>query len=375
MNTYYSRLGRLLDEKTPIYQEGYYVMCEGDEAKFSIEKPEGVELITAEVFIRELVEGCKFVIQSFAEGPDNKNVYAFNLYSDEHNSYYIYMNTLDRFANTLERYRGGKYGDKYQEVSEVLSLKYNQGDFSFQFFPDDMGDSGRIIRAFESLAYSVMDLDEDDCLSEEDEPVIAFEAGILKDGFNLLTLKAVAHLIEENAFAPLQRTEDFIAFAATGNDYVDYSLTMRKTIDLDLFYRLFPDVKEKDALFQAEIDKTAGLTVSEALDYWLPAVHSDYVPESPAQYIKFEYDLFMRLECYSNSLARECLERMKKFDWNEPLERNDYELIAYYQEALHFAGELTEDQRENCIALAEQMTDSNEDLQEWANTLLAIART
>jgi hypothetical protein len=94
MNTYYSKIGRLLDERTPIYQEGYFVLCENNEAKFSLEKPEEIEVVTSDSFVNSLVEGCKNVINSFATSRDNKNVYAFNLYADEHYSFYIYLNTL-----------------------------------------------------------------------------------------------------------------------------------------------------------------------------------------------------------------------------------------------------------------------------------------
>ncbi|OAB38770.1 hypothetical protein PMSD_07110 [Paenibacillus macquariensis subsp. defensor] len=92
MNTYYSQLARILEERTPMDKEGYFVLYEGSKAKYSLTKPVDIETITAEHFVDVLVEGCKVAIESFANTLDNKDVYAFNLYADEHHCF-LYTST------------------------------------------------------------------------------------------------------------------------------------------------------------------------------------------------------------------------------------------------------------------------------------------
>lgn len=48
MNTFYSQLGRVLEERTPFHQEGYYLLYDGNRAKFSPTKPIHIEIVTAE---------------------------------------------------------------------------------------------------------------------------------------------------------------------------------------------------------------------------------------------------------------------------------------------------------------------------------------
>ncbi|WP_165452650.1 DUF4303 domain-containing protein [Paenibacillus thalictri] len=375
MNTYYSKIGRLLDERTPIDQEGYFVLCDDNEAKFSLEKPEGIKIVTSECFANALAEGCKFVVNTFASSTDNDKVYVFNLYADEHNSIFIYLNTMDQFKGILERYQN-KYPGKYQDISDKNSLKYSQGDFNFQFWHEHMGEHGRLIHDFERLAYLVMDLDEGESdLNEDDTPILAFEAGIIKDGYYLLALKATVQLINEKAFGPLNKTENFIAFASTGNDYMDYSLTMRKTIEQELFYDVFPNIKEKDAQYREELEKNAQLSVGEYLDYWNDAVHSGYRLDIPFKYIKSELEIFLQLERFGDELASECIDRLKQINYNVSLERKQFESIYFYIEALHFAGILSEEQKHNCSIVADLMSSCKNDLKEAAKELLNFARS
>lgn len=370
MNLYYSRLGRILDERTPYRQEGYYVLCEGDEAKFSSSAPEGV-VITEEDFVEALAEGCRTVIRDFAGGPENAEVYAFNLYADEHHSFYLYINTMPRFRETLERYQT-RYPGKYHVFAYINSLQYNPGDFSFQFWQEHMGEQGSVIHDFEKLAYAVTNTDEADPLGPDDEAVVAFEAGIIPCGYQLMALEAVRRLIGEDAFAPLSKTEDFIAYASTGNDYIDYSLTMRKTIDPDLFYRIFPDIKQKDQMYQAELERKASWSVEQALDeHW---TDRGYRFSNPNHYIKSEYDLLKELERFGPPLAEECLRRLAAFRYGDgELERLDYENIYYYVEALHYAGALAPEHQAACGRIAGLMAH-DEALKEAASELAALAQ-
>ncbi|KQO18336.1 DUF4303 domain-containing protein [Paenibacillus sp. Leaf72] len=367
MNIYYSKLGRQMDGRTPIDRAGYYVLYEDGEAGYSLCKPEHVETITTEKFVHALVEGCKVAIQSFADSDHNKDVYAFNLYADEHNSIYIYMNTLESFEETLRSY------PKLKSAHEVNSLKYNQGDFEFQYWQEHMGMHGLVIDFFEKLAYLTEDLEEEETPAKDSDPIVAFETGIMKAGFQVLVLKAVKRLIEEDAFQSLNKTKNFIAFAATGNDYLDYSLIMRKTIDPQLFYEIFPDLQEKDEQFKQTMQQNQQLSVGKYLDYWLDALESEFAEVSPFQFDKAEIDVFLQLESFGNALAVECIARLEKLADKEELEQEDNQLIYYYAEAIHFAGGLSPEQKLECIRIAERLDENQEEtfglIQDWATLL------
>src|SRR4051794_27322685 len=108
-------------------------------------------------------------------------------------------------------------------------------------------------------------------------------------------MNAVRRLGEDKAFDQLAKSEDFIYFASTGNDYVDYSLTMRKTIPKELFYRCFPDQEVKDQQFKVALQQQKDWTVAERLDYWVDKFKSEFSEGSTYKYCKTEYDAFMSL--------------------------------------------------------------------------------
>ena len=121
MNTYYSRLGRLLDERIPIRSEGYYILNDDDQVLYRTNPPTQGEIVTIESFTEALFEGCKQIVHTFAQGPDNKEVYALSLYSDEHRSFYVYLNTIKRFKETLSSYQSRN--QEYSERDNIISLK------------------------------------------------------------------------------------------------------------------------------------------------------------------------------------------------------------------------------------------------------------
>lgn len=370
MNTYFSYLGRLIEERTPIQQEGYYILHEDYQAGYSKQKPVNVEIVTQEIFLNALVEGCKEVIRAFSNRPDNKGVYAFCLYADEQGSIYIYMNTLECFEDTLKKYQAGN--PRYYEMNNINSLKYSKGDFQLQFWQEHMGVHGQYVEKFERLLDLIWDLDRNDSVIVDGEPIIAFEAGIMKSGFQVLALKAVLQLVSDHAFDSLNKTDNFIAYASTGDDYIDYSIVMRKTIDQELFYRIFPEDKEKDQQFEALMKQHQHQAVGEFIAFWSDTIQSDARLTLPFTYYKSEIEVFKQLERYGNALAEECIERLIEILGSDSLERQEFNRIYFYVEALYFAGKLTEVQAEKCRLIAKRMIEKTADLKDTSAELSAL---
>ncbi|MEK3885649.1 DUF4303 domain-containing protein [Paenibacillus sp. PL2-23] len=373
MNLYYSMIGRLLDGRTSIRNEGYYILDDQNEVVFCREAPNQTEIVTLERFTDALAEGCRNIIRSFSETSDNKQVYVFALCADEYNSIRVYANTKSCFEKTLQEYQ--TRNADYEKQDRIQSLKYNCGDFDFEFWQDHMGLSGRYISLFESIAYQAADVDKGDY----EQPiagtaVIAFEAGIIENGYYVCALEALQRLVNEEAFDILDKSDDFIAYAFTRDDYTDYGFVMRKTIDQDLFYRVFPDIKELDEQFNEEMNRNRNLSVGDFIDYWSDAIDSDYSLEPPFTYIKPAMEIFLQLERFGNELAKECLERLAALASLDHLDRKDYARLGFYIEALYFCGPLTSNQLKQCMEIGTKLSEAGEEvLIEYAKELDAIA--
>ncbi|MDF2922662.1 MAG: hypothetical protein K0R57_1576 [Paenibacillaceae bacterium] len=372
MHTYFSKIARRIDNKGCMGKEGYLVLCERNQKYYSLGKPQALELVSSEDFIHALVEGCKAIVRSFADSADNGDVYMFNLYTDENANIYVYMNTLPCLEESLRNHNM----EDYQNLREINSLKFNQADLGFEFWQEHMGDAGRIINAFEDLAYSTNGVGRYYSESEENpKPIIAFEADIIEAGYYALAVRAVEQLIAEDVFAALNKTKDFVAFASTDNGYLDYSLVMRKTISLELFYGLFPYLQQKDMQYQEELHSLHPVSVCEALDYWHEAVNSPYLSTvSPYKYVRCEYDIFLQLERFGNDLAKECLRRLNQLCFDQ-LEQEEINGMHYYVEALYFSGKLTDEQKEMCRMIACKIKEARQDLDYLVDELKILINT
>lgn len=368
MNTYYSMLGRLLDGKTPIHKKGYYILCEDNIVRFSPNRPQNVETVHAQQFVDALVNGCKEIIRSFSNSPDNKEVYAFSLYVNEYKSIFVYINTLQSFEKTLQE----NYAH-YQDNESKRELKYNLGNFDFQYWGQHMGNYGRLIDYLGQFADHPSYERNEELLSPDNRPIIAFEAGIIDSGYYVLILEAVLKLNAENKFCSLNTTENFVAFASTGNDYIDYSIVMRKTIHLETLYEIFPDLQDKDIQFHKWLDQNLHLSASDALDYSYDVFQNSYNLGHPFSFDRSEYAVFQQFKHLGDSLAEECLKRLQNLAEIEQLESEHFVLIHCYIEALHFSGTLTREQKHTCSLLSSIILEKSEDLMDAARELNDLA--
>ncbi|URN94242.1 MAG: hypothetical protein NAG76_20860 [Candidatus Pristimantibacillus lignocellulolyticus] len=305
MNLYYTGICQLLNGDKELEGNGYLVKTEDGRVVYSDIAPFNVQIITFEKLEDALFEGTKHIINGFVNSDDNKGVYAFNLYADEYDSFYVYLNTDSSFEKTIEQNYSHYTEDRKNDV------KYNQGDFSFQFFPSDMGVSRGIVEGCENVASSIKYEDNIDNISPNDTAIIAYERKIFNDGFYLAAFNALKRIGNSSELDKLNKSKNFIYYASTGNDYVDYSLVMRKTIDNLLFYNCFPELKNKDEEFQAHIEYINSKSIVEIIDYWEEALQGEFNEGAPYSYIKMEYQIFEGLKVFSNSIAEENIHRLE----------------------------------------------------------------
>jgi hypothetical protein len=344
-------IGRVLDERTPIYNDGYYILTDADEVGFSTDRPDHIEVVSVEKFTQILVEGSKNIIKTFANSHHNKDVYVVALHVDEYPYVRVYMNTLDCFKTTLHTYQENR--SNYYTNEEIRSLKYNRGDFDFQYWDKHMGEYGKYILFFESIFEMAQEVDRDQNIKELDgTPVVAFESGVIENGYYLCALKAMQQLMAENTFDCLHKTDDFISYTSVGANDLEYALVMRKTIDQELLYRIFPHIKENDIKFNKVMEQHKKMSVTDALSYWSKDCHDSFNLEILAHHYKPEYEAFLQLERYGNDLAKVCLERLIQLVQLDNLENEHLGKTCFYIEALHFSGPLTEEQIEQCKWIA-----------------------
>lgn len=323
MNLYYTGICQLLNGNKIIGDSGYYIKNDDGRIVFAECVPVDLRLITLQDLEDALFEGCKHVINEFTQTENNKDVYAFNLYTDEHNSFYIYLNTEDAFRKYVD-----KHYSNYSEEGK-REIKYNQGDFTYQMYPSDMGASQQIIEECERIAYDLPYSDQVEEFSEEDNPIIAYEKKIFLDGFYLAALYAIIRLGNTFEFTKLNKSKNFIYYAATGNDCVDYSLVMRKTIQPGLFYTCFPELKDKDKQFDIHLDHINSKSIYEIIDYWEEVLQIEFNEGSPYQYGKTEYQVFNDLSKLGEDLAIESISRLSRViesDLTNEINRNKIEI-------------------------------------------------
>ncbi|TYP70209.1 DUF4303 domain-containing protein [Paenibacillus methanolicus] len=349
MNTYYVQLGMLLEERIPAKQEGYYILHVDDEQiSYDLSVPDGIRIITAEDFVHALAEGCKQILKDFSQSSVNEEVYVFVLHPEEQYGFSVYLNTTSWFSTNLSRYTE-------PDSDYVAWIKYNPGDFAFQFGEKHMGDYGKVIQQFVTIGISRFG--HPDGYPKpggvSSVPQVAFEAGIIEEGYQLLALQAVKRLIREEAFASLHKTKNFIAYSVTENEDLDYAITIRQAIGSGLFYEVFPQLQMQDDYCEREVERYQKSTVGECLDHWMAAVHDSYYKNVKSYaFSKIEYGVFLSLKRFGSDFAQAALERLIALMDHAIWGNEEHYEFEYYMQCVRSSDILTPRLRKMCKELA-----------------------
>jgi hypothetical protein len=167
-----------------------------------------------------LLNDCKRIINDFANSDENKDVYAFVIYSNPtYGELLVYWNTLDSFQ---------KYIDKhyphwtYKQIYGDGGLLFSVGDFSYQAF-DFSERTEEFIEKYVPIIES--DLEENEWWN--------YYNGFVKAQINVIDKL-------KNEFQLLNKTGDFIAYVIDADKW-DHEL-MSMTVPENSFKKLFPNL-------------------------------------------------------------------------------------------------------------------------------------
>ncbi|MEK3915203.1 hypothetical protein [Paenibacillus sp. FSL H7-0331] len=240
----------------------------------------------------------------------------------------------------------------------MKSLRYALGDFAHNFHEfNEKFDT--LYNHFEIIASAHAD-EEIDHIAEGDEVVIAFEKRIFNDAHYLFAQNVAIKL--KGHFSGLNTTDDFIYFASTGNDYIDYSITMRKTMDQELFYRCFPETKELDNEFENKLNELKQLDVSKQVDYWLEQLIKNTHNTDKfiiTRCLKESYHAFEALEANEYALVPELLSRIEHEANKDTLNAEAYLDLSVYVTALRFIQQLDNKDVDSLIAIINKLESCN----------------
>lgn len=137
-------------------------------------------------------------IADLAREHRHETFYAFAIDAD-----LMCLNSVEAFAATLDRYRTGRFGDRYQREEDVARLRENTGDWAYMGFADFADLPG-----FDAALY---DEHYDMGLDNPADPALR------STPYAIAMDAVIRNLIERDAFAPLRRTPDFTAMRVEHN--------------------------------------------------------------------------------------------------------------------------------------------------------------
>lgn len=324
MSLYDIHVGKLLNGKRKFEGHGYYMYTtEGELIELNDLKGSTGVVVDATKIEDLLFQHCTETINKFENTDENKGVYVFSLYTDvTHGSFIIYMNTEESLEKTANRYYEN-YKKKFIETNDSfydrsleqikISLRFSEGDFDFSFeeMPYKLNDVMSI--------YYCISLKELNYIPEQDTFI---PKSLMDHQLYFIGINVIQRLSENGYFKILNTTDDFIAYAssAESGDYLTYSTLMRKTIDLDTFYRVFPEEKVNDEEFLKIVQRQKRKSVKEQLEFWLSQIKSNKWRTDDnviSKYCKTDYHAYECLVNIGSGLLPYIIEKLNESDLSE----------------------------------------------------------
>ncbi|WP_426451139.1 DUF4303 domain-containing protein [Paenibacillus sp. S-38] len=244
----------------------YVVVTHARDVYITDAVPKGHQAIGRSNFEIALTDAFYEHIRSFARSAHNRNVYALSVYTDDRHTFLLYLNTQEGFERTVAE---SPYYSQYTE-EQKHDLQYSLGDFAFSY--DSF--SGPFASQYAAYHDAVKALSAaggfEGLEAHKGSPDLVryvYKAELFEGGQYQTALRVTKKLLAQSVWL-LQTTPDFVAFASSGSEYIDYSMVMRQTIELKRFYQVFPEMKSHDEAFQTAVEKAKSLPHSEQVAFW-----------------------------------------------------------------------------------------------------------
>lgn len=293
MYGYAIKVSQIVDDIRKPKGEGYYRVGKDNKVYYSDGKPFLSSTLDVNGFEELIYNECYMFINKFSKTADNKDIYCFTLSTSEHNDIIIYINNLEKYHSTLKRYIS--MYPKYKEDSEARSLKYSLGDFEFMYTNHDSCFSNNFRTIFGEYMNIANGIRDEEIIKEKQSIFNTIKTAYSGDLFDDSLYSILKNVLDRLvlSFDLLNKTNDFIYYLSTGDDYIDYSLSMRKTVQESLFYRVFPDMKNKDLEFELVMKKFNGMQPNEMFESLYTEVQKDNYrigKDIFSKYVKTEYE-------------------------------------------------------------------------------------
>jgi len=229
-------------KRQPI-SNGYYCFKQNS-VKFTKTKPDGPIFGLKE--LEEIVyQGFKNLLHNFILSENNIDVYCISLVTNEHGNLLLYINNEAMFLNNNLKYYKNEGG---------LSLKMNLGDFDVLLSCKDGLDisNKKIMDIFDAINYYI-NVDKHWYLKDMGDVSINFDSVVFDNAIYYILNKVFDKLNTE--ISQINKTNDFICYVGCGDDYIDYNINIRKYVSKNLYYTLFPNMKEADDVFDNYVSK------------------------------------------------------------------------------------------------------------------------
>lgn len=307
-SSYDVHIGKLISGKRELEGKGRFWLCTPDKEILEVDSycPEDGVLITSKDMEDALYEFCLSAIEQYIQDDNNKDVYAFSIFTDTyHGSYIIYINNLASLNESVDRdfVRCQKMflengNDLYNRTREQLyhDFKYGEGDYPFMY--EEMPDR---LEKWLSIFYSIS-TESPEFLDIEQNYI--FEKQMFDSQLFLIAIDVIHRL--QNDFVQLDRTDDFIAYVSAadgvGGDYLTTSQLVRRCVTENQLHKAMIKVKEKDLEFEAALQVIKAKPLHEQVHHWVTVIEGGEFGEgSMRSFWKTDYEAYEQLVLLGSS--------------------------------------------------------------------------
>lgn len=312
MHFYEIDIAKAMKHRKPfILNPTNYILTTADELYQLTDLPAGVPYITQEQMVEKMYKEYLVDLEPFILSEYNKDVYILAISTSEFYSFHWYINTEEQYKKYREQYPATT-----KDSIQLNYWKYNLGDCAFS---DQLSDD-QILIAPHKISDKLFDFEMNDLpvpiyQGDFSDTSIIINESLVKYGHYLAIQEGIKLFKASNFEQKINKSTNFIFYADVNNDLIDRSIMMKQTVEDEVLYKVFPELKEGDIQFdQLKVDLQQR-SFHEQVHYWLQEIknHEPPIGESIFEHCyKTEYHAIEALAENINDIANDLLPAWKK---------------------------------------------------------------